>query len=80
VSGFFKFRKWEEKAGLSPLMECIGNADSCFQFGERGLIKQIGGERLYPKRLYPERASADIELNSKAFDALRNLSERWNVN
>jgi hypothetical protein len=69
LSRFFKFRRRKDEK-LDPLMQFIAEINP--QIGERGKPKIAGKNRLYLRH-----TEADKVLNQKAFDALRNLSERW---
>jgi hypothetical protein len=71
LSKFFNFRT--RKADLNPLMQMLEEAS--YQIGERGERNTKVG-----KRLYSLTTEAEKTLNSKAYEALRNLSNRWDSN
>lgn len=69
LSEFFRFRKL--KPDLSPLEQV--NADASAQIGERRTRnRREGGTRLFSRL-----TQADADLNTRARDALRELSRRW---
>lgn len=69
LSKFFRFRKL--KADLTPQQQVIANASA--QIGQQRKRNRRGGGTLLHSRI----TQADVELNDRARDALRELSRRW---